>query len=148
MKGIIKSICLVLVMATLLSTSVYAQSPEEPTGTYSVYFNRYCAYCWQTTDGQFEVWFDVTAKGTMEKLGVEKIKIQKSSDGENWLTVMTFLSSYYDYLLGENAGFYSNHVSYTGVSGYYYRAYVTFYAENSSGVGKISEYTQPIYLGG
>lgn len=146
MKKVTKTICLMLVLATLLSVTASAATMEEA-GTYSLFFVGYGSYCWKTKDTQFQVWFDVTAKRTMDKLGVERIKIQKSADGENWLTVMTYNSSYYDYLLGEDTGFYSNHVTYTGASGYYYRAYLTFYAEDSSGIGKVYQYTQPIYLG-
>lgn len=147
MKKFIKGICLLLVMATLLSTSAFAATSSEPSGTYSLYFHSYCTYCCQISDNQLEVWFDVIAKENMEKLGAEKIKIQKSSDGENWLTVMTFLSSYYDHLLAENTDFHSDYVTYRGVSGCYYRACVTIYAENNSGTSRITAYTDPIYLG-
>ena len=84
MKKFINGICLLLIMATLLSTYAFAAVPEEAAGTYSLYFHSYCTYCCQISDNQLEVWFDVIAKGNMEKLGVENIKIQKSSDGENW----------------------------------------------------------------
>ena len=147
MKKFTKGVCLLLILATLLSTSALAAVPEDEASTCSLYFICYSAYCWQIADDQFEVWFDVIAQDDMDKLGVYRIIIQKSSDGENWINVMTFLSSYYDNLLVDNEPCYGGHVTYKGVQGCYYRAYVTFYAKNSTGTGKVSTYTQPIYLG-
>ena len=147
MKRFTKGICLLLILATLLPTSALAAVPEDTVGTNSLFFVNYSTYCWQIADDQFEVWFDVSAQRAMDKLGAQRIIIQKSSDGENWINVMTFLSSYYEYLLGANRGYYSGHVTYKGVQGCYYRAYVTFYAEDSVGIGKVSAHTYPIYLG-
>lgn len=147
MKRFTKGICLLLILATLLSTSVLAAVPEDTVSTNSLFFVNYSTYCWQIADDQFEVWFDVAAQRAMDKLGAQRIIIQKSSDGENWINVMTFLASYYDYLYEENTGFHASHVTYKGVQGCYYRAYVTFYAEDSVGIGKVSAYTRPIYLG-
>ena len=146
MKTFTKVICLLLVVATLCSMSVSAAAAEEA-GTYSRFFISYGGYCHKVTDTQFRVWFDVVAQDYMDVLGAEKIKIQKSSDGENWLTVMTYNSSYYTHLLTQNDYIHDGYVTYNGALGYYYRAYVVIYAENSTGNGKVYFYTQPIYLG-
>ena len=147
MKKFTKGVCLLLILATLLSTSAWAAVPEDTVSTNSLFFVSYSTYCWPIADDQFQVWFDVTAQRTMDKLGAYRIIIQKSSDGENWINVMTFLSSYYNYLLEENTAFHATYATYKGVQGCYYRAYVTFYAQNSTGTGKVSAYTRPIYLG-
>ena len=146
MKFFTKAICLLLV-ATLCSMSVSAAAAREDAGTYSLFFISYDGYCAKVTDTQFEVWFDVLAKDYMDVLGAEKIKIQKSSDGENWMTVMTYNSSYYTHLLTQNDYYHSGYVTYNGALGYYYRAYIVYYAESSIGNGKVYKYTQPIYLG-
>lgn len=145
MKFFTKAICVLLVVATLCSMSVSAAAAEEA-GTYSRFFHSYGGYCAKVTDTQFEVWFDVVAQDYMDVLGAEKIKIQKSSDGENWLTVMTYNSSYYTHLLDEDVMVHDGYVTYNGALGYYYRAYIVLYAENSTGNGKAYRYTQPIYL--
>lgn len=148
MKAMVKCICVFLSIVMLLTTNVFATSQEEQTDMYSSsYFVGYGAYCWKTTSNQFEVWFEVDARNIMDKLGAERIKIQKSSNGTDWLTVMTYSASYYENLLCNNTGSHADCVTYTGASGYYYRAYVTFYAKNSTGIGKAFDYTQPIYLG-
>lgn len=46
-----------------------------------------------------------------------------------------------------NTSTHASHVTYSdGESGYYYRAYVEFYAKNSSGRGYYDFYTDPIKL--
>lgn len=147
MKTFIKVICLLLALTTLLSMSLAVVSAEEEAGTYSMFFNSYSGYCAKITDTQFRVWFDVLAKDDMDILGAEKIKIQKSADGENWLTVMTYNASYYTHLLAEDTMLHDGYVTYNGALGYYYRAYVVIYAENSTGNGKAYFYTPQIYLG-
>ena len=128
----------------LLAVPAAALETTEPRA--SNYFLSSDVYLYMTTSTQFQAWFEVTALGGMEKLGASEIKIQKSSDGENWTTMRTFSMDDYSNLICENTVAHASYVTYTGQRGYYYRAKITLYAENSSGIGKWFRYTDPVLL--
>ena len=134
MKKILRPVCIILIFALLLSVPVFAE--EESSAWASSYFIAYSTYLYRTTGTQFQVWFDVSARSIMNELGVNSIKVQRSSDGENWTTVKTYLPEDYPQMLCESTGSHTGYVTYTGTSGYDYRAYVTFYAMNDTGIGK------------
>lgn len=142
MKRFIKAVCVILVIAILLAVPVSAESEVSPYGSY--YFIDYSTYLYRVSGYQFEIWFDVAARGVMDELGVSEIKLQRSADGENWSTVLTYTPAGNPQMLCENAACHADCVYYTGTSGYEYRAYVTFYAKNSSGYGKRYMYAYPI----
>lgn len=134
MKQFMKMVCIVLAVSVLLAVPVFAEQEETPWA--SAYFISYSTYLYRTTGTQFEVWFDVSARNVMTELGVSSILLQESSDGENWTTVKTYEPEDYPQMICENTGSHAGCVSYTGLAGRDYRAYVTFYAKNSSGIGK------------
>lgn len=134
MKCLSRIICLLLVASMILA--VPAMAAEQA----SSFFMSHSCYLWEVSDSQFQVWFDVTAVEGMDVLGVEEILIQRSTDRSNWTTVATYGGNY-----GYNTGYHSGHVTYSSASsGYYYRARVTFYAENDTGCGYYTDYTSYI----
>ena len=80
----------------------------------------------------------------MDELGASEILVQRSSNRTNWTTVKTFSSAYYSDMIATNRGTHGATLSCDVESGYYYRAYVTFYASNSSGYGEKYYYTDVI----
>lgn len=131
MKRFLKAVCLILVFS--LAFAIPASATEVAPYA-SNYFMSYNTYLWNGTSSSFEVWFSVTAVGVMEELGVNYIDIERSSDGQNWTVVKTYSKDNYSNLVAYNTTYHSGHVTYTNVqSGYQYRAYVDFYAKNSSG---------------
>ena len=139
MKKLKRYFCLVLVIVSLTSIQVFA---EENAPRASAYIRSYSAYLDPTSSTTFEVWFDVTATGRMEELGTSVIKVQRSPDGSNWYTVRTYTKEMYPQMICENTGAHADCVSYTSIEpGFYYRAYVEFYAKNSSGTGYVYYYT-------
>lgn len=138
MRRCIKLMCFVLVFIMCLAIPAGA---EEIAPYASNYFGSYNAYLSGETSTSFEVWFTVTALRRMDKLGVDYINIQRSSDGSNWTTVKTYDSDDYPSLMATDTSFHSGHVNYTNKqSGYQYRAYVKFYAKDSSGSGVLGAY--------
>ena len=139
MNKIKRGICFLLAIAALISVPVYA----ENSGTRaSSYFLSYSAYLHPTSSTAFEVWFSVMALNEMDELGASVIKVQRSSDGSNWYTVRTYTKEMYPQLICRNTGAHGACVSYTSMEpGFYYRAYVEFYAKNSSGTGYVYYYT-------
>lgn len=139
MKRLTQLVCMVLVFVTVFSTVAFAAETPQPRA--SMFFGASSVYFWHVSGNDYQVWFDVTAKSTMQKLGASKIKVQRSTDKVNWSTVQTYEMADYSQMTTSNAFTYANYVPFTATSGYYYRAVVTLYAKNSSGYGEMSEDT-------
>ena len=135
-----------LLLVVVMALAVPAAATENENARASNFFMSSDVYLYQTSSTQFQAWFEVSALGGMDKLGASEIKIQESSDNENWTTVKTCTSANYSNLIRENTGVHASYVSYTGTSGKYYRAKISLYAENSTGVGEWIRYTSSILL--
>ena len=144
MKRFSRMVSLLLVVVMVLAVPVAATENENARA--SSFFGSSDVYLYQVTSTKFEAWFEVTALGGMDKLGASEIKIQESSDGENWTTVKTCTPTNYSSLIRENTSVHAAYVSYTGTTGKYYRAKITLYAENSTGTGAWIRYTSSIQL--
>ena len=144
MKRSSRIVCILLVVVMVLGVPVAAAENASPRA--SAFFMSSDVYIHMTTSTQFRVWFEVSALGVMEKVGASEIKVQKSSDGENWTTMKTYSMDDYSNIIDKNSGAHASYVTYTGQTGYYYRAKVTLYAENSSGFGEWDRYTDPVLL--
>ena len=144
MKRFSRLICMMLAAAMLLAIPAAAAENAEPRA--SSFFMSTDVYLYQTSSTQFQAWFEVSALYPMDKVGASEIKIQESSDDENWTTVKTFSMAYYSNMIDENSGAHASYVTYTGTTGKYYRAKITLYAENSTGFGERIRYTSSILL--
>lgn len=145
MKRLLKIVSLFLVFALCLSVTVYASDGVDPRG--SDFFIKNNAYLYKTGTYTFEIWFDSVAFGVMDELGSTCITLERSSNGTSgWTTVKTYYPSSYPQMLATDRGTYANYVTYTGSSGYYYRACVEFYAENSNGSSYKYLYTDTIKI--
>lgn len=139
MKKVIRITALLLVFALCIPVNVDAAEVVSPYA--SNYFMSYSTYLWETSSSSFQVWFNVTAVGTMTKLGVKYIDIERSSDGVNWSVVKTYEMEDYSSLVASNTYQHSGYVTYSSrQSGYQYRAYVDFYAKNGSGTASYGAY--------
>lgn len=139
MKRLSQILCMIMVFVTVLSTAAFAA--ETPAPRASNFFMSSSVYFWHISGNSYQVWFDVTALGTMQKLGASKIKVQRSTDEVNWTTVQTYNMADYSQMTTSNAATYINKVPFSATTGYSYRAIVTLYAKNSSGTGEMDEYT-------
>lgn len=144
MKHISPIICTVLAVIMLFTVPVSAV--ENTDSRASSFFGSSDVYLYRTSSTTFQAWFEVSALGVMDKVGASEIKIQKSSDNENWTTVKTCTMANYSNLICENTGFHASYVSYTGTSGYYYRARITLYAKDGTASGEWTRYTSSILL--
>ena len=144
MKRFVRLVCLVLVFVMILAIPANA---IENTARGSDYFGSRSCYLWKTSSTQFQVWFDVTAMGIMDELGASTVKVQRSADGENWEDMQTYRKANYSNMICENTGMHASYVTYSGAQpGYYYRAYVCFYAKNSDGIAQYNSYTSSITM--
>lgn len=131
MKRFTQCICILLVCVMMFSTTAFAAETAESRA--SAFFTASSVYFWNTSGNNYQIWFDVTAKGTMAELGTSKIQVQRSTDESNWTTVRTYYKEDYPQMTDDNTVGYANCVPFTATSGYSYRAIVTLYAKNSSG---------------
>lgn len=131
LKRLTKLVCLTLAFVLCMAIPVSAQ---EIAPYSSSFFGSYNTYLWKTSNSSFQVWYDVTAVAVMAEIGVDYIDIERSSDGNNWSVVKTYDHDDYSGLVRGNAANHYGYVTYSNMqSGYQYRAYVRFYAKNSSG---------------
>lgn len=118
--------CLALLLVFSLLVPVYAQAAEtvsvQPRASF--YLDSYGAYVYLPGNGQVQVYFDVTGTGYMDELGALSIKIYESTDGVNWTWKTTFKHDLTPGMLSYNDDFHTGHVTYNGVVGRYYKAYV------------------------
>lgn len=144
MKRWIRYISFFLTAVMLLSVPAYAAENATPRASH--YIMSTCVYLDKTTSYQFNVWYEVIALGIMDEVGAYLIKVQESTDGQNWTTVKTYTPADEPSMVATNAPGHAGHVTYTGLSGRFYRAYIILYAKNSSGRGDVSDYTDTLYL--
>ena len=144
MKKSFRLISFLLVAVMIMAVPVLARENAVPWA--SRYIMSTCVYLDQTSSTQFNVWFEVIALGIMDEVGACEIKIQQSTDGENWTTVRTFTPAEEPGMIEENSPVHVGHVSYTGMVGCYYRARIVQYAENSNGYGEVLDYTETLRL--
>ena len=144
MKRFNKFICLLLVCVMMFSTTALAAETAESRA--SSFFSASSVYFWNTSGRNYQIWFDVTATGTMQKLGASEITVQRSTDNSNWTTVKTYNMADYSQMISTNTSRAINYVSYTATAGYSYRAIVYLYAKNSSGEGNMQHTTATLDL--
>lgn len=141
MRKYIRLVCMALAIVLLFAIPARAEIADVRA---SAYFTAYDSYLWKASGTTFQIWFDVIARNYMEELGVSSIEVQRSLDGGSWTTMRTYSPGTYPQMISENAVDHVGYVSYTGTSGYYYRAVVTFYAKNSNGTAYRVDYAETI----
>ena len=116
-------VAFLLIVAMSFPITVSAVEPRA-----SDYLDSYQAYVYPAGSGEIQVWFSVTADDYMDDLGALWIEIYESSDNSTWTYKKTYRHTDYSNLLDQNDIFYSGHISYQGVKGRYYKAYVCIWA--------------------
>ena len=140
MKRLIKVLCFCMAAVMLFTTTAFAAESRA-----SNFFAMTSTYIDRISGSELDIWFDVSAVGLMDKLGVREIRLQRSTDKRNWSTVKTYLMADYEEMICEDTATHADYVTYSSASrSYYYRAYVVFYAKNSQGVGEFTDYTATV----
>ena len=121
---LVRFAALMLAIILVIPTFGSAAAFETVQPRASAYLTSYSAYVYLPGNGQVQVYFDVTGTDDMDELGVLSIKIYESTDGVNWTWKETFKHNTTAGMLSYNDAFHTGHVTYNGVVGRYYRAYV------------------------
>ncbi len=143
MKKIIRFICIILACSLIFVVPAQAESVVESRG--SAFFASYGTDLYKTSSSSFQIWFDVTANAgnTMQVLGVSEIIVYRSADQQSWTKMRTYTMDNYTQMVAQNTTSHDGYVTYNyATTGYYYRAYITFYAKNSSGIAERYVYTE------
>lgn len=142
MKKSLRFICILLVVSVFLTIPAYAQTVAETRG--SAFFASYGTDLYKTSSTSFQIWFDVVANvDTMQELGVSEIVLYRSADRESWSNIKLYQKGVYPQMIAYNTASHIDYVTYNfATSGYYYRARITFYAKNSTGIGERDVYTE------
>lgn len=141
MKKISQVIFILLVFSFILP--VYAQANVEA----SDFFGYDECFLNKVSSTEFKICFDVTGTGTMQEIGTSLIIVQRSSDQKSWTDVKTYTKEDYPEMICANTAFHGTSVNYSSATpGYYYRAYVRFYAKNKNGIGELPRYTTPVKM--
>lgn len=143
MKKLVRFVCVILVCGLLLA--VPAQAAETAESRASTFFSSYGTDLYKTSSSSFQIWFDVvaTAGNTMQVLGVREIIVYRSADQQSWTKMRTYTMDNYPQMVDQNTTYHADYVTYNyATTGYYYRAYITFYAKNSSGIAERYVYTE------
>ena len=140
----IRVIALLLVLSSLLSGTAFAAMPETMDPLASNYIKGKTSYLSPVGSGRVQIHFDVKATGMMDKLGVKTIEMYESTNQTTWTKVKTYQSDTYAAMLDEDVSTHTGYVTFLGVAGRYYKAYVRFYAQNSSGNDSVYVWTTPV----
>lgn len=131
---LIKLASLFLIFTLLLPCSVSAAVVDPVQPMASNYLDSYNTYICNMGSGEIQIWFEVMADTDMDELGTLSIILYESTDNVSWSRVKTFLHEDYSSMLAEDDFFHCSYVSYQGVAGRYYKAYVCIWAgKNGSG---------------
>lgn len=146
MKKFTRFVTMILILSFALAIPTYAESVVDPRG--SAFFGSYGTDLEKTDTRKFRIWFDVDANAAvMDEIGVSEIVVYRSADQSSWTEMKTFWPEDYPQMLDYNTSSHTNYVTYnTAYPGYYYRARVTFYAKNSTGIGERDVYTEILQM--
>lgn len=148
MKKLTRFVCMILVLSVFLAVPAQAASVVEPRG--SAFFAAYGTDLYKTSSTSFQIWFDVIANAgnTMQVLGVSEIIVYRSADQTSWTKMRTYYMEDYPEMVSQNTEDHGGYVTYSyATPGYYYTAYITFYAKNSTGIAERDVYTEIIKMG-
>ena len=120
-RFLLRVTALILTIVLLIPLGASAESFQSRA---SLYLSTYAAYIYLPGDGEVRVYFNVQGTGYMDELGVLRIELYESTDGINWTGAKTFKHYTTSGMLSYNDNYHSGYVSYDGVAGRYYKAYV------------------------
>lgn len=116
-------------IAVLLVISMFAAPVASASTQASLYLTSYSAYIYPSGNGNMSIYYNVVGTDYMDEIGALMIRLQQKPSGSStWTTVKTYSYTSYTNMLGYNDFSYGSSVSYSGVRGYSYRAYVTVWA--------------------
>lgn len=128
-----RAITLILAISLFFPCSVAAATADILPSRASEYLTSYNTYACAMGSGRVEIWFTVVGDTDMDDIGALSIRLYESTDNSTWTWKQTYLHEDYPSMLAHNDYFHSSCVSYQGVAGRYYKAYVCIWAGKDGG---------------
>ena len=126
-KRLISAITALFAISVLLCVSPAANAAIQA----SLYLSSYSAYIYPSGNGNMSIYYDVVGTGTMDEIGALSIRLQQKPSGSStWTTIQTYSYTNFSNMLGYNNYYHASSVSYSGISGFSYRAFITVWAGN------------------
>ena len=132
-RFLVKLIAIALVVSLCAPIGAQAAMPETVQPMASAYLMDYRAYICAMGNGDLEIWWEVCATRTLADVGVLMISLYESTDNSNFYRVKAFSFTNYPQMLVHDDYFCMDYVSYEGVPGRYYKAYVQIWAGPEDG---------------
>ena len=130
---LVKLIAIALVVSLCAPIGAQAAMPETVQPLASAYLTDYTAYICAMGGGNLEIWWEVTGTRTLADIGVLVVYLYESTDNSNFYWVETFQCYDYTNMLWHNDFMCVDYVSYDGIPGCYYKAYVQIWAGPEDG---------------
>lgn len=127
-SAIVRLVVMIIVIAVVFPVDTRATIEETIQPYASKYLSSYNAYVYLAGGGEVDVYFNVEGTGMMDELGALSVSLYESTDNSTWTWKTTFTHDSTLDMLGYNDFYYSSHVTYQGVEGRYYKAYVCVWA--------------------
>lgn len=129
-KNVLRIVTLIVVFVMMFTSPVFS---GVALARNSDYIDSYRAYLYSPSKGEVQVWFELKANYTSDKVGATSIVLQVSDDQKSWTNVQTF--KYWDYPNMMASDVISNvtYVETNVESGHYYRACLNLYVERDGG---------------
>ena len=124
----VKLIAIALIISLCAPIGAQAAMPETVQPMASAYLMDYTAYICAMGEGNLEIWWEVCGTRRWADIGVLTIYLYESTDNANFYWVKTFAFTDYPHMLLHDDYFSMDCVSYEGVPGRYYKAYVQIWA--------------------
>ena len=124
MSSVIRLTALFLAIVLVIPPFSNAAAAETVQPRASAYLSNYGAYVYLPGDGEVRVYFNVTGTGYLDELGALSIQVYESIDGTIWYWKDTYKHDLTPGMLGYDDFYHSGYVSYDGIRGRYYKAYV------------------------
>lgn len=118
-----------MVLPVLGSAAVI--EPDRPYASY--YLNTYSAYIAALGGGKVAACFSVRGTTTLDEIGALRVIVEESTDNANWYSVASYHYSSNPSMIGYGKVLHSGSVTYNGVVGRYYRAYITIWGGKDGG---------------
>ena len=130
---LVKLIAIALVISLCAPIGTQAAMPETVQPMASAYLADYTAYICAMGNGDLEIWWEVCGTDIWADIGVLIIYLYESTDNSTFYWVDTFRFTDYPQMLVHDDYFCMDCVSYDGVPGRYYKAYVQIWAGPEDG---------------
>lgn len=125
-------LCLIFTLIIPATANAATVDPVMPMASY--YLDSYNTYICDMGSGNLQIWFNVMGTGDMDEIGTLSILLFESSDNINWTRVKTYSHENYSSMLAYDDWYHASYVSYQGIAGKYYKAYVCIWAgKNGAG---------------